>query len=47
VLYGSFSDRRAAEEALGKLPQAVMANRPLLRTVQGIRGEIRRQQPPP
>ena len=45
VLYGSFSDRFAAQEGLGKLPQALMANQPLLRTVQGIRDEIRRQQP--
>jgi len=46
VLYGSFSDRLAAQEALGQLPQALMGNQPLLRTVQGIRDEIRRHQPP-
>jgi MSHA biogenesis protein MshM len=45
VLYGSFNDRFAAQEGLGRLPQALMANQPLLRTVQGIRDEIRRQQP--
>jgi type II secretory pathway predicted ATPase ExeA len=45
VLYGSFSDRFAAQEGLGRLPQALMANQPLLRTVQGIRDEIGRQRP--
>ena len=48
VLYGSFSNRRAAQDALAKLPPALMANQPLLRTVQGIRSEIKikRHQPP-
>ncbi len=45
VLYGSFSDRYTAQEGLERLPQALMANQPLLRTVQGIRDEVRRQQP--
>ena len=40
VLYGSFNDRRAALEALAKLPSALKANRPVLRTMQGIRAEI-------
>jgi type II secretory pathway predicted ATPase ExeA len=38
VLYGSFSDRRVAQDALDKLPLALKANRPFLRTVRGIRG---------
>lgn len=42
VLYGSFSDRRAAQEALKELPPSLKAYRPLLRTVEGIQGEIRR-----
>ena len=40
VLYGSFSDRRAALDALAKLPPALKAYKPLLRTVKGIRAEI-------
>ncbi|MFN7085333.1 MAG: ExeA family protein [Burkholderiales bacterium] len=44
VLYGSFKDRREAEEALAKLPPFLKENRPILRTVQGIREEIRQQQ---
>jgi DamX protein len=39
VLYGSFSDRRSAQEALDKLPAALSANRPFLRTVRGVRNE--------
>jgi len=39
VLYGTFSDRRAAQDALEKLPPALRANRPFLRTVRGIRAE--------
>ena len=42
VLYGSFSDRRAAQEALKDLPSSLKAFRPILRTVQGIQGEIQR-----
>jgi MSHA biogenesis protein MshM len=41
VLYGSFDNPRAAREALDKLPASLRANRPILRTVQGIRAEIR------
>ena len=41
VLYGSFGDRRAAQEALDRLPESLKANRPILRTVNGIRAEIR------
>jgi hypothetical protein len=44
VLYGSFSDRRLAQEVLEKLPEGLMANRPILRTVEGIRAELKRQQ---
>ena len=44
VLYGSFDNRRAAVEALDKLPESLKANRPILRTVQGIRAEIRQHQ---
>ena len=40
VLYGSFSDRRAAQDALEKLPPSLKANRPILRTVRGIRTEL-------
>ncbi len=45
VLYGSFSSTRTAKEALDKLPELLKANRPLMRTVQGIREEIRQHQP--
>jgi MSHA biogenesis protein MshM len=44
VLYGSFDSRRAALEALDKLPASLRSNRPILRTVQGIRAEIRQHQ---
>ena len=44
VLYGSFNDHRAAQEALAKLPPFVKENRPILRTVQGIRTEIKQHQ---
>jgi septal ring-binding cell division protein DamX len=44
VLYGNFSDRRAAQYALEKLPSALRAYRPILRTVRGIRTEIMRHQ---
>ncbi len=40
VLYGSFSDRRAALDALAKLPAPLKTYKPILRTVQGIRAEI-------
>lgn len=43
VLYGSFSDRRAAQSALDGLPAALKTNRPFLRTVRGIRTEIMQQ----
>ena len=44
VLYGSFDNRRAAVEALDKLPESLKSNRPILRTVQGIRTEIKQHQ---
>ncbi len=44
VLYGSFKDLHAAQEALEKLPPFLKENRPLLRTIQGIRTEIRQRQ---
>jgi len=42
VLYGSFNSYRAAREALDKLPESLKANRPFLRTIGGVRGEIAR-----
>jgi septal ring-binding cell division protein DamX len=39
VVYGAYADRQAALQALEKLPAAVTANRPVLRTVNGIRAE--------
>jgi len=42
VLYGSFNSYRAAQEALDKLPDSLKVNRPFLRTVAGVRGEIAR-----
>jgi septal ring-binding cell division protein DamX len=44
VLYGSFTSPRAAREALDKLPASLRANQPILRTVQGIRAEIKQHQ---
>jgi type II secretory pathway predicted ATPase ExeA len=41
VTYGSFGSRREAQEALEKLPAHLKAYRPILRTVHGIRSEIR------
>jgi DamX protein len=40
VLYGSFRSRAEAMRALEALPGELKANRPYIRTVQGIRGEI-------
>ena len=40
VLYGSFADRRTAQEALKQLPAALKSSKPILRTAQGIRVEI-------
>jgi DamX protein len=44
VLYGSFSDRREARQALETLPASLKAYRPILRTVQGVRSEMRQHQ---
>jgi hypothetical protein len=42
VLYGAFPDRQAALQAMEKLPPAIAGNRPVLRTVSGIRAEQER-----
>ena len=44
VLYGTFSNRRAALDALDKLPAPLKVYKPILRTVQGIRAEIKQHQ---
>ena len=46
VLYGSFGSPHEAKEALATLPAFLKANRPILRTVQGVRTEIRQHQSP-
>jgi MSHA biogenesis protein MshM len=46
VLYGSFGNAGAAAEALAKLPAPLKANRPLVRSVQNIRAEIRQYRDP-
>ena len=43
VLVGRFNARKEALEALEKLPAVLKANRPLLRTVGGMREELRTQ----
>lgn len=40
LAWGNFNNRNEAREALAKLPASLKANRPLLRTVQGIQTEI-------
>ena len=40
VIYGSYPNRAAANAALAKLPAKLLAQRPYLRTVQGMRSEI-------
>jgi len=42
VLYGTFSTREAAQSALDRLPTHLKAFKPYLRTVQGIREEMSR-----
>jgi septal ring-binding cell division protein DamX len=42
VLYGSFGNREAAQEALDRLPSHLKAFKPYLRTVAGIREEMSR-----
>jgi len=44
MLYGSFSDRRLAQEVLNTLPGRLKANQPILRTVEGVRAEISQRQ---
>jgi septal ring-binding cell division protein DamX len=41
VVYGEYADRKSALQALEKLPPALTANRPVLRTVNGIRVEMK------
>jgi len=41
VVYGEFADRKSALQALEKLPPAIVLNRPVLRTVNGIRAEMK------
>lgn len=42
VLYGSFNSREAAQNALERLPPHLKAFKPYLRTVQGVREEMSR-----
>ena len=42
VLYGSFPSRETAQEAMDRLPPPLRAFKPYLRTVQGIREEMSR-----
>ena len=44
VLYGTFGDRRSAQVVLDKLPEDLKANRPFLRTVEGVRDELKRKE---
>lgn len=46
VVWGSFDSQREAREAMAKLPPFLKAYRPLLRTVQGIKAEVRVQKAP-
>ncbi|MBX3651639.1 MAG: AAA family ATPase [Burkholderiales bacterium] len=41
VVWGSFDSQSEAREAMAKLPPSLKAYRPLLRTVQGIKTEVR------
>ena len=41
VAYGEYSDRRAALQAIEELPSTAAAYRPVLRTVNGIRSELK------
>ncbi|MDP1537265.1 MAG: AAA family ATPase [Burkholderiales bacterium] len=43
VVWGSFDSQRAAREAMAQLPPFLKAYKPLLRTVQGIKAEVRGQ----
>ena len=41
VVYGAYPDRKAALQALEKLPAAITSTKPVLRTVNGIRAEMK------
>ena len=41
VVYGAYPDKQSALQALEKLPSTLRANRPVLRTVNGIRVEMK------
>jgi len=41
IVYGAYVDKPTAVQALEKLPAAITANRPVLRTVNGIRAEMK------
>jgi len=41
IVYGAYVDKTTAVQALEKLPAAITANRPVLRTVNGIRAEMK------
>ncbi len=43
VVWGNFDSRQEAREAMAKLPPSLKVYRPLLRTVQGIKVEVRDQ----
>jgi len=45
VLYGAFGRRAEAVKSLDALPDDLKANRPYIRTVQGIRSEIGLRKP--
>jgi type II secretory pathway predicted ATPase ExeA len=45
VLYGAFAARAEAVESLDRLPAELKANRPYIRTVQGIRSELGLEKP--
>ena len=45
VLYGAFAARSEAVESLDRLPAELKANRPYIRTVQGIRSELGLEKP--
>jgi septal ring-binding cell division protein DamX len=42
VLWGNFPDRKAALRGMAELPPVVRANRPYLRTLNGVRAELER-----
>jgi septal ring-binding cell division protein DamX len=42
VLWGSFNSRQAAADELAELPRPLRANRPYVRSIEGIRAEVDR-----